>query len=294
MIDLHLHSYYSDGVYSPSELAKKMKLAGFSVVSLTDHNGLDGVKEFLKQGGKIGLKVIPGVEIYTRFRDKHLHLLGYGFDLEDKKLNSVLKGLQKQRIPRIKKAIEILQNEGWEMREKEIFETNASYLGLVHLANFLKKSPRNWARIKKDFDWFPGKIIPITEIIAKYFIKNSHSIYGGHSICPETTIPVDQAIALLKQAGGKTILAHPGVSLSWKDNALIVDLKNMGLDGIEAISSHHSWQQIEHWQIIAKESGLIITAGSDFHGILPQEWGLSINSQWDYFKVLKNTEIEPL
>lgn len=285
-IDLHFHSHYSDGVYSPKQLVEKLEQNDFQEVSLTDHNTVDGVEEFLKLSKKQGLEAVPGVEIYTDYQDKSLHVLGYNFNLKDENLNSVLKELQVRRIPRVKEAIKILRADGWKLSEKEVFNTVSSYMGLVHLANPLRKHPKNWERIKKDFNWFPGKIIPITEIIVKYFIKKDSPLYHGHSICPETTIPVEQAIKLIKRAGGQAILAHPGEHLSWKDDNLIAELKKMGLDGLEAVSSHHSWQGMEHWQKVAKELGLKITIGSDFHGDLPEEWGFPIRSQWDYFKVL--------
>jgi len=280
-IDLHFHSHYSDGVYSPKDLVKKLKKNNFGFVSLTDHNTIDGVEEFLEKGKSAGLKVISGVEIYTHYQNKSLHLLGYDFDIKNKELNSVLKELQSQRIPRVKKAIKILQDKGWEINEKEVFNTESSYIGLSHLANPLLKHPKNWERIKKDFNWFDGKIIPITEVISKYFIKDNQLI------CPETEITIDQAIKLIKQAGGRAVLAHPGEHLSWKDDDIIFKLKELGLDGLEAISTHHSWQAIEHWQKIAKELELIITAGSDFHGDLPKEWNFPIQSQWEYFKVFE-------
>lgn len=285
-IDLHLHSYHSDGIYSPKDLVKKLKDNNFSFVSLTDHNTINGVEEFLEKTKKAGLKSISGVEFYTHYQNKSLHLLGHGFDFKNKKLNDILKELQAQRIPRVKKAIKILQDEGWEINEKEIFNTKSSYIGLPHLANYLLKHPKNWERVKKDFNWFKGKIIPITEVITKYFIKDKQSVYG-RSICPEVEIPIDQAIKLIKQAGGRAVLAHPGEHLSWKEDNIIFKLKEMGLDGVEAISTHHSWQAIEHWQKIAKELGLIITAGSDFHGDLPKEWEFPIQSQWEYFNVLQ-------
>jgi len=276
-VDLHFHSYYSDGIYSPKDLVKKLKENNFGFVSLTDHNTIDGVEEFLEKSKKARLKSISGVEIYTHYQNKSLHLLGYGFDLRNKELNRVLKELQIQRITRVKKAIKILQDEGWEISEKEVFNTESSYLGLSHLANPLLKHPENLERVKKDFDWFEGKIIPIIEVIAKYFIRDNKSI------CLETEISIEQAIKLIKNAGGRPILAHPGQQLFWKDDNLILELQKIGLDGIEAISAHHSWQEIEHWQKVAKELGLIITTGSDFHGDLPAEWGFPISSQWKYF-----------
>lgn len=303
MIDLHMHSYYSDGIYSPADLVKKTKRAGLNFISLTDHNAIDGVKEFLAEAKAAGVRAVPGVEIYTLYpagspirgtakpqfnranQNRSLHLLGYGFDLADKSLNLTLKELQKQKIPRVKKAIKFLQADGWQLREEEVLSGPASYLGLVHLANALKKDSKNWQRIKKDFNWFPGKIITIIDIIVKYFIKDKRvtSLYNGESICPETTIPADRAIKLIKQAGGQAVLAHPGEQLSWQDDELIIELKKLGLSGLEAVSAHHSWSAMEHWQKVAKENGLIITCGSDFHGDLPEEWGFPIRSQWEYF-----------
>jgi hypothetical protein len=275
--DLHFHSYYSDGIYSPKELVKKLKEKKFQKVALTDHNTIDGVDEFLILTKKAGLKAIAGVEIYTDYQGRAFHLLGYDFNLSDKNLSFSLKELQRQRIPRIKKAIKILQMDGWKLNEKEVFNTISSYPGLIHLAGPFQKNPQNWKRIKKDFNWFPGKIIPITEIIAKYFVGKD-----GHLICSETTLPFIQAIKLIKKAGGWTVLAHPGQHLSWRDDGLIVEFKKMGLDGLEAISSHHSWSEMEHWQKVAKENDLEITIGSDFHGDVPKEWGFKVRSQWEY------------
>ena len=279
MIDLHLHSYYSDGVYSPQDLMKKAKQAGLSFLSLTDHNGIDGIKEFQEEGKKLKIKVITGVEIYTHFKDKHLHLLGYGFDLKNKKLDSVLKELQASHLFKIKKIIKILQKNGWQMDEREVFKIKAPYIGVANLAGVFQKYPRNQNRIKKDFNWTPKKIISLTDIVEKYFFKN------GVSLCPETELDIKQAIKLIKQAHGKAVLAHPGQQLAWHDQNIIKELKKSGLDGLEAISSHHSWGSNEHWQKVAKELNLTITVGSDFHGILPKEWGFDINSVWDYFKI---------
>lgn len=291
MIDLHTHSYYSDGVYSPKKLAEKAKEIGISLVSLCDHNGIDGVEEFLTAGRKLGLNVVPGVEIYTFYRkqrddrggaDKHFHLLGYDFDIKNKQLLKGLKKLQDDHIPQIKKTIKTLQEDNWNIQEKHVFADIATYIGIAKIANVLKKNPENWKRIKKDFNWYKGKIIPITQIISKYFYKTKNSIYS------ESEISIEAAIDLIKQAGGKTVLAHPGKQISWSEDYIVEELKQLGLDGLEAISSHHSWQEIEHWQIAAKELDLKITVGSDFHGYVPEEWDFLVRGPWDYFGVDKS------
>jgi 3',5'-nucleoside bisphosphate phosphatase len=292
-IDLHLHSYFSDGVYSPEDLIKKLKEKNFQTVSLTDHNTIDGVAIFMKKAQENGLRALPGVEIYTEYQKKSLHLLGYNFDLKNKKLNQVLKDLQEQKRKNVIKAIKILQEDHWQIQEKDVFTQPASYYGLWHLANVLKENQTNWERMKTELGWIPGQIVPITEIITNYLMKKkNHSLYRGESICPETTMDTVQAIKLINQAGGQSVLAHPGEHLSWRDDDLVAELKKTGLNGIEAISSHHSWQAIEHWQKIGKELGLKITMGSDFHGEVPLEWGFPVSSPWDYFNPIIKKEID--
>jgi len=89
---------------------------------------------------------------------------------------------------------------------------------------------------------------------------------------------------LIHQAKGKAVLAHPGQQLSRKHWFIVKELKEKGLDGLEAISGHHSWEKQDYWQRIAKEFNLFITAGSDYHGDLPKQWGLPINTLWQYFR----------
>ncbi|MDA2935734.1 PHP domain-containing protein [Patescibacteria group bacterium AH-259-L05] len=275
MIDLHIHSYYSDGVYSPKELVQCAQELGLSTVCLTDHNGIDGLDEFFSISKERGLKAIPGVEIYTHYKDRQLHILGYDFDTKNKALNKALKKLQKTHIPQVQQTIKALQEHGWNIDEKKVFDTKATYIGSATIAGVLKKDSQNWERIQKDFK--NRKIIPITEIIGKYLFKPKQIYF-------ESEIAVKKAIQLIKNAGGKAVLAHPGQHLSWEDEDIIAELKQMGLDGIEAVTSHHSWQEIEHWQIVAKELDVMITVGSDFHGYVPKEWDFVIRGPWDYFK----------
>ena len=278
-IDLHFHSYYSDGVYSPAKLAERALKTDRTVLSLTDHNGISGVAEMISEGKRRGLKIIPGIEIYTQFQDHNLHLLGYNFDLQNKQLNQQLKKLQEARIPIVKKCVQILRKDNWIIDETEVFDTISIYIGLGHLAGLLKK--HNWDRIKQDFNWQSGQIITGSEIVGRYFFQK------GRTICPETFISTQQAIELIHQAGGIAVLAHPGQHLSWKEWPIVAQLKKIGLDGLEAISGHHRWKDQEYWQKIARQLDLLITAGSDFHGDLPTEWGFPLNSLWEYFKVPK-------
>ncbi len=286
-IDLHLHSYYSDGIYSPKDLVKKAKKEGFSIISLTDHQVIDGIKEAIKEGKKYRIKIIPGVEINTRFKNYSFHLLGYGIDLKNKELNLVLEKMQNERKKNVEKCIFQLKNQGFEIEENKVFKTPSKDIGLGWITSFLYQG-KNWKKIKNDFKLKRGQIITLPEIYKKYFLIN------GKEILSPSQIPFERAVSLIKKANGLVVLAHPSQQLSWSDDWLFPILKKKGLDGIEAISSHHNWSNIEHYQKIAKELKLLITIGSDYHGDLPLKWGFPIKSLWQYFKIEINKEIKKL
>ncbi|MFN3301445.1 MAG: PHP domain-containing protein [Patescibacteria group bacterium] len=284
-IDLHLHSFYSDGIYSPQELIKKAKKNGFSVISLTDHHCLDGIKEAIDFGKKFGIKVIPGVEIYTFFRNYHLHILGYNFDPKDKKINLFFKENQIKHAQRVAQYLKEIEKDGW-IIEKRKDKFLPSYLGISWIVELIKDNPINFKKIRKDFK--NKEIITSGEILKRYFLESAQKIWQKSEIFLPT------AIDLIKKAGGLVVLAHPVQQLSWRDDWLFPILKKKGLDGIEAISSHHNWANIEHYQKIAKELGFLVSIGSDFHGDLPEEWGFPIRSLWQYFKIGIDKEIKKL
>ncbi len=271
--DLHFHSYYSDGIYPPRELVEKLKEKNIREVSLTDHNTIDGVEEFLVHARKVGLKAVTGVEIYTSYKGKSLHILGHGFDLKNKELNNTLKELQAKKKENVVRAVGILREKGWKIGEEELFALPTRYYGPYHLASLLRKNDEE--KIREDFQVEKGEIILINDIIKRYFLES------GEKILPEVRIPTEEAIKLISRSGGKAVLAHPGDDLSWPESDLVKDLKKAGLSGLEAVSSHHNWSGMVFWQKIAKENNLEITIGSDFHGDVPLEWGFKVRSQWE-------------
>lgn len=286
-LDLHLHSYYSDGIYSPTELVKKVKKERFSLISITDHHTIDGIEEAIKAGKKYKVRVISGIEINTKFKNYSLHLLGYGIDWRNKELNLVLKKIQKEKKKNVEKCLFELQKQGFKLNKEEIFQTPSKDIGVGWITNFLKKG-ENLKKLKEDFKLKRNQILTLPEIFKKYFLKEEREIL------PSFKISFEKAVYLIKKSGGITVLAHPLKQLSWQDDWLFPILKKKGLQGIEAISSHHRWEDIEHYQKIAKELNLLITIGSDFHGDLPKKWKFPLESIWQYFKVEINKEIEKI
>lgn len=271
--DLHLHSNNSEGALSCRELITKAKKNGIRALALTDHDGVDGVEEMVSLGKKNKIKVITGVEIYTKYKNKDLHLLGYGFDLTDSKLNSALKKLQQKHLINIDNSLKKLKDYGFKIDFALFDKLKNKYIGLAQIVGILKKYPKNRKIIQKDCR---------TQSPNTFTIINHYFAKSGITPLPEESLPIEQAMNLIKKARGLTVLAHPGQTLRWKDDKLIIELKNKGLDGLEVLSPHHNLDQIEHYQSLAKKYKLIITGGSDFHGNSPGE--NLIKNQWDYFK----------
>ena len=244
-------------------------------ISLTDHNTIFGVKEIMTIGKQKGVAVVPGVEIYTDYKGKGLHLLGYGFDLDNQELNRTLNTLQQQHLANIRKALDRLEEYGFTVDRGKIDSLITKYLSVAEIIAMLSSFPENKELIRKDC----GKPDPdLFEIINKYFSKRS--------FCPiiHTSLLTPDAISLVKNAGGLAVLAHPGHKLTWEEDTIILELKEEGLSGIEAISPYHNWHQVEHYQYFAKKHSLLMTGGSDFHSETRSR-GNIVNSMQDYMKM---------
>lgn len=275
--DLHLHSHYSEGSLSCSEIIQQAKRRKIKVLSLTDHNGIEGVSEITEWGKKAKIKVIPGVEIYTTYQRRKLHLLGYGFRPDDQNLNKTLKKLQTIHREDIQSSFSKLISRGFSINLADFKKLKSKYVGQAQIVFLLNKSPKNRKIIKRDLKTSQPDLF---RIINYYFSKK------GKAPLPESSIPIHKAIKLIKGAGGMAVLAHPGQKLMWEDDYVILELKKFGLDGIEVLSPYHHWHQIEHYQHFVKKNKLIMTGGSDFHSELPDKSSI-VKSQWDYFQIPK-------
>lgn len=251
MIDLHLHSTYSDGELTPSELVRKAKHDGISVLSLTDHDSIAGINEAKLTCEQLGIQFIPGVELEASTdisRSRYIHILGYNFS-NLKILEDYLNNLRRERIEVINKYIEKLNHLGIHTSFNEIASiTPGSHITAYHIPMFLYKEGYfdSFSEAKKTFI-NPG---------SKYYI-------------PRNFYDVNFIIDLIIQAGGIPVLAHP-CRLPQKDNDLkiyVADLKQKGILGIETYYSEHSNNEIAFYELIAKENNLLQTAGSDWHSV---------------------------
>ena len=255
-IDLHIHSTASDGTLTPTEIVQTALKSTKSekdpiVIALTDHDTVAGVSEFLKEAKKYKERVtaIPGVEISTNYHGVEIHILGYNVDPENKELLEQLKICRESRDGRNEKIISRLQAEGFQITMEDIKpEDPNETIARPHIAKQLMKK-KYVSSVKEAFD--------------KYLAE-------GRSCYVERIMPTPQeAIALIRNSGGIPVLAH--LMYYKKLNAaekevLVSELKEAGLEGIEAYYNTYTPVEEEYVVSLAKQNALLLTGGTDFHG----------------------------
>lgn len=268
--DLHIHTNVSDGEYSPQFVVGAAIAQGFSAISITDHDTLDGLEAALK-ATKGQIEVIPGVEISTVHEGKEIHILGYLFDINDRNLIEKLAEMEKARQNRIKKIVDRLNELGFKISFEQVRAVSGTgAIGRPHVAKVLLEK---------------GYVKSIKEAFTKLLSPGCPGYISRYKITPQ------EAIKLLLNAGGIPVLAHPGVN---PDNDLIPYLKEMGLQGIEVWHPEHNYQAVEMYLKLASEYNLVPTGGSDWHGNnkdLPFNLG-SIKVDYYFVKRLKERKKE--
>ncbi len=245
-VDLHLHSTASDGQFSPAEVVRKSAELGLTVIALTDHDTVDGVAPALEAARVFpGLRVIPGVEMSTDVPTGEVHILGYFIDYTHPELQATLSRMRQSRQQRAQGMIDKLGHLGlpvdW-VRVKEI--AGSGSIGRPHIAQ---------AMLEK------GYITSVKEAFTKYIG------WGGPAYVEREKISPAEAVALILRADGLPVLAHP---LTIDDpEAMVIELKASGLVGIEAYYKDYTAEEIKRLTNLANRYNLIMTGGSDYHGL---------------------------
>lgn len=267
--DLHTHTTYSDGSLTPAELIKMAFKEGIKLVAITDHDNINGVNEALEEGKKFGIKVIPGVEISIDYNPGTFHLCGYCIDVGNRILNERLKFVQNARKERNPKIVENLNKLGIDITMEEIVEEAGSeQVGRPHFAKVLVKR---------------GYVKNLKEAFTKYLAK------GCPGYVDKKRLKLAEAINVIEEAGGICVVAHPAqLSLngSGEYKEFFSKIKDAGVKGVEAYSSHHSEEENLLFHSLANEVGMFVTGGSDFHGDMKENVKLGIFG--DNVKIDKN------
>lgn len=243
-VDLHIHTYYSDGVYSPAEVVRMAKEAGFSAIAITDHDTVDGINESIEEGKKLGIEVVAGVELSSEENGRDFHILGYLFDHERGALREILEKFKKERAERAKKIVRKLGELGVRIDMDEVLEVARNgVIGRPHIAQVLLK--RGYvSSIKEAFDRYIG--------------------YESPAYVPKYKLKPAEAIKIILDSRGIPVIAHPGISGTPED---VIRFKEEGLLGVEVWHPEHDESTIKLYMELAKKYNLLMTGGSDFHGI---------------------------
>ena len=274
-IDLQLHSDYSDGYMSPTELAAFIAKKNVKIASLTDHNTIRGQHEFKHACQKHKIKYIPGIELYVKFGPKKINILWFNLDSSSPELHKMLRATQIRRRAKVRNHLELLvKKHKLIININKILDKYNHYVSINHIVDDIWAIPKNRPIIKRVLE---NKTPREGEIIRKLFYNKKL----GH-IMHQSYINVHRVLALKKKIGGQIILNHPGKGHHLK-KPLLEKLKAIGFDGIEVLSPHHSIGATMYAQFIAKELGFIMSGGSDFHRL---EGGRHlIQSSLDYFSI---------
>jgi len=245
-IDLHVHSNVSDGKYTPEEIVTKAAELGLAYLALTDHDSVDGIIPAMEAARAFPkLRFIPGVEISTDVPDGEVHVLGYFIDYTDKELGEALKRFRNSRQGRAQGMVAKLRRLGIDIDEERVQElAGDGTIGRPHIAR---------AMLEK------GYIETFTEAFDKYIGRDGPAYVEREKMMPE------EAVALIIRSHGLPVMAHPFTVT--EPEAMVASLKAAGLAGIEAYYKDNTDEQTAALVEMADKYGLIVTGGSDYHGI---------------------------
>jgi len=243
MIDLHIHTIYSDGTYTPEEVVRKASKLGLVAISITDHDSVDGLEEAISAAEGSGVEVVPGVEMSTDVGEDEMHILGYYFDWKDADFLSQLKEFQAARARRNQKLVKKLEALGMKINYDELEGlAPQGVISRLHIARLM---------VRKGY-------VPSIGAAFEEWLNSGRPAY-----VEKMKVSPFQIVQLILKVGGIPVLAHPYLS---KRDDLIPALVKVGLKGIEVYHSAHSARVSEHYLKIAQKYHLLITGGSDCHG----------------------------
>src|SRR5512136_844026 len=258
-VDLHLHTTASDGVLSPSQVVRYAKTKGLQAIAITDHDTIEGCEEGLSEGERVGIEVIPGIEISAEHSPGSMHILGFFLDIHHPLLNERLEYLQRARAERNPKIIGKLNQLGIAITYDEVLKASGGgQVGRPHFANVLidKKYVRSF---QEAFDRFLKK--------------------GAPAYVDKVRFTSKEALHFINEAGGVAVLAHPntlGVSGYSEMEKLILQLVDEGLQGIEVYYPEHSSTEVAQYKTLADRYKLLSTGGTDYHGIEKNELDIGV------------------
>ncbi len=248
--DLHIHTYFSDGVFSPEKIVDSAIDVGLGAIAITDHDNIlayDVAQNYVKDKNLTDkIQILRGIEVNTLYNDYEVHILGYFMDVKNSDFLNMIKSQQQARIKQTKEILALLsKKEGIRIKFSDVQKLVApnGSIGRPHIARAITSA---------------GGTTNVMDAYAKYIHVNSPVFVQRKTVSPQ------DAVEIIYDAGGIPVIAHPH-DLENMAEGLIKDLMNYGLRGIEAYHRKHSPAMVEYFSSMAENLGLIVTGGSDFH-----------------------------
>jgi predicted metal-dependent phosphoesterase TrpH len=241
--DLHLHTHFSDGTYSPEELLAQAQRHQLGAIALTDHDTVEGCEPTGRACAAAGIEFINGTELTAEQDGNEIHILGYGIDIRNSRLLAEIGKFQTVRQNRVREMVARLNQLNVPLQSEAVFRlANCRAPGRPHVARALVQ-----AGFCEDLD----------EAFERFLKKNRPAWV------PKFKMSAAQAIELIHQSGGLAVMAHPGLN---RTDEVIPSMADAGLDGLECFHTKHSASTTEHYLQLADEFDLLVTGGSDCHG----------------------------
>jgi len=263
ILDLHMHSSISiDGEFTPALLMEKCHEKGLSYVSLTDHNSTRGIEEAIKASKKLGIALIPGIELDCSYKEVNLHLLGYGIDFHDPRFHAYEKYVIAQEKKSSKERIQLVRNLGIVFRDEDIEKLAPDGVVTgekIAEAPLMDHQNKTHPLMKTYFPEGERSDNPMVNFYWDFCAK------GKPAYVHISYMSLEEAVALIETAGGIPFFAHPGNNISMNEE-LLKGIIEAGVKGIEVYSSYHTPEQTAFYKNKAKEMNLLFSSGSDFHG----------------------------
>ena len=242
--DLHLHTRFSDGTYSPEEVAALGREFGFAALALTDHDTVEGCAPMAAACEAAGIEFITGAELTAEHDGNEVHLLAYFIDIRNAKFLAEIAKFQAVRQNRIREMVARLNQLNVPLAAETVFAlANCRSPGRPHVARALVNAGH----------------CATSDVAFERFLKKNRPAW-----VPKMKMSATDGIELIHQAGGLAVIAHPGLN---RTDEVIPDLVDAGMDGIECFHTKHSTSTTERYLELADKFHLLITGGSDCHGL---------------------------
>jgi 3',5'-nucleoside bisphosphate phosphatase len=263
--DLHLHTTFSDGTYSPEHLAAEARRFGFVAVALTDHDTVEGCTRMQEACRTASIEFIPATELTCEVGGIELHMLGYFLDVENPRLLNQMTRFQASRHERIREIVARLRKLQVPLEEEDVFAlANCKSPGRPHVARAL----------------IQRKVCASLDEAFERFLKKNRPGW-----VPKEKISAEEALELIHEAGGLAVVAHPGLA---RTEEALPALIEAGIDGIECFHTKHSPSASEYYVGVAEQHNLAVTGGSDCHGMNKGKPLIgSIKLPYEYVRQLK-------